>query len=225
MEETLEEKLEVDIRREFQLERMILFSDAVFAIVITLMAIDIKVPEAEKKYTSDELLHHVKLLIPTILAYAVSFVVIGITWYRHLQIFGRLKDYDKGLVICNLVLLFSIGLFPFGASMVSHPNNILLPYIIYFIVTILTMGSQNFLHYYIFYIRPTLLHSPPTGNELIKVKKGMLLVAAFCISMVVVTILYYRIENPEAKPFAMMALFLVPICKKILDRKMKVKEY
>jgi len=116
MEDAVEEKLETDIKREFQLERMILFSDAVFAIVITLMAIEIKIPEQETKYTSDELLHHIKLLVPTILAYCVSFFFIGITWYRHLQIFGRLKDYDKGLVICNLALLFCIGLFPFGAS-------------------------------------------------------------------------------------------------------------
>src|SRR6186713_1380214 len=91
-----------EIRKEFQLERMILFSDAVFAIVITLMAIEIKLPETEGEhhpFRFEEMRRH---LTPVLLSYAVSFFFIGMVWYQHLKIFSLLKTYDKGLVIRNL---------------------------------------------------------------------------------------------------------------------------
>src|SRR3954468_5259568 len=88
-----------EIKKEFQLERMILFSDAVFAIVITLMAIEIRMPETEGKLLAEQLPETLAHVAPTVLAYLVSFSFIGLIWYRHLQIFAVLKDYDKGLVI------------------------------------------------------------------------------------------------------------------------------
>src|ERR1700712_5704410 len=93
-----EEEITYDeIKKEFQLERMVLFSDAVFAIVITLMAIEIKIPETEL-LTEETLPHLLRHLLPTLLAYAVSFGFIGSIWYQHLKMFSLLKDYDKGLV-------------------------------------------------------------------------------------------------------------------------------
>jgi len=92
------EYLKEEIRREFQLERMVLFSDAVFAIVITLMAIEIHIPEAVRFHTNEELIHELLMLLPNIIAYTASFTYIGHTWYQHLQVFSLLKDYDRGLV-------------------------------------------------------------------------------------------------------------------------------
>jgi uncharacterized membrane protein len=74
-----------EIRKEFQLERMILFSDAVFAIVITLMAIEIKLPETEGSHSVDWTLSIFYLLAPTFLAYCLSFFFIGTSWYQHLS--------------------------------------------------------------------------------------------------------------------------------------------
>ena len=109
---------------EFQLERMILFSDAVFATVITLMAIDIKIPETEDfQLTPHELKHHLLHFIPIFFACAFSFFFIGRIWYAHLQLFGFLKKCNAGLVFCNLLLLFSIGLFPFAASVLVYVTN------------------------------------------------------------------------------------------------------
>src|SRR5436190_10651894 len=93
------EYLKEEIRREFQLERMVLFSDAVFAIVITLMAIEIHIPESIRFHNSDELVHELVMLLPNIIAYAASFFYIGYTWYQHLEVFSLLKDYDRGLVV------------------------------------------------------------------------------------------------------------------------------
>src|SRR5436190_3557838 len=106
------EYLKDEIRKEFQLERMILFSDAVFAIVMTLMAIEIRLPEngpLNVETLPNQLMH----LLPVIIAYAATFFFIGSTWYEHLRVFSFLKDYDKGLVVRNLIMLFFIGLFSF----------------------------------------------------------------------------------------------------------------
>jgi uncharacterized membrane protein len=220
MEDAVEQKLEGDIKREFQLERMILFSDAVFAIVITLMAIEIKVPESEKKYTSEEFLHHFKMLIPTIIAYVVSFVFIGLTWYRHLQIFGKLKDYDKGLIICNLVLLFFIGLFPFGASLVSRPNSIILPYALYFIIVFASIMAQHILIYYIYH-HPSLLSALPTRTEKQKLRIGFITLCCFAAAMITAGVLFSVIDNPEFKTLPMVILLIVPIVKNYLEKKEK----
>src|SRR6186713_1122876 len=95
-----------EIRKEFQLDRMVLFSDAVFAIVITLMAIEIRLPHLEGELTHEILVSQIMHLIPVILAYAGSFLFIGNSWYHHLQTFSLLKDYDRGLVMRNLLMLF-----------------------------------------------------------------------------------------------------------------------
>ena len=58
------EYMKEEIRKEFQLERMVLFSDAVFAIVITLMAIEIRVPDLARNTSSDILTHELVKLIP-----------------------------------------------------------------------------------------------------------------------------------------------------------------
>src|SRR6187455_1220581 len=111
-----------EIRKEFQLERMILFSDAVFAIGITLMAIEIKLPE-HADYSPDALPYEILKLVPLFIAYAASFFFIGKIWYDHLKIFSLLKDYDTGLVVRNMFMLFFIGLFPFSLTLVSRLQN------------------------------------------------------------------------------------------------------
>ncbi|MEO5572513.1 MAG: TMEM175 family protein [Bacteroidia bacterium] len=86
-----------EIRKEFQLERMILFSDTVFATVMTLMAIEIRFPE-NSSITAETLPKELIHLMPVLVAYTAAFFFIGSTWYEHLRIFSLLKDYDKGLV-------------------------------------------------------------------------------------------------------------------------------
>jgi uncharacterized membrane protein len=93
MNEEIENMISRDeIKTEFQLERMILFSDAVFAIVITLMAIEIKIPESNEKLNQVTLLKSVAHLVPTIASYMVSFFFIGRIWYEHLKIFSLVKS-------------------------------------------------------------------------------------------------------------------------------------
>lgn len=102
--QTSEEKA---IHKEFELERIILFSDAVFAIAITLLIIEIKFPEnADLKN-----LHGAALLItfkPVIIQFStfiISFLIIGMYWFRHLQLCKYLKSYNNKVIFHNLLFL------------------------------------------------------------------------------------------------------------------------
>jgi uncharacterized membrane protein len=88
-------------RKQFQLERMILFSDAVFAIVITLLVIEIRVPENNLKglMPSGELLHRLWDLVPHFLGFIMSFLVVSIFWQTHHRTFGYVTNYDTKLTV------------------------------------------------------------------------------------------------------------------------------
>ncbi|MDN3580755.1 TMEM175 family protein [Mucilaginibacter flavus] len=112
-------KEEEEIKHEFQLERVILFSDAVFAIIITIMVIDIKLPESIVHADAKHIKQAIIDLLPRFTAYLLSFSLIGNFWYGHLRIFSILKNYNRGLIIINLLFLFFISLFPFSVSLVA----------------------------------------------------------------------------------------------------------
>lgn len=107
---------EEEIKKEFQLERIIFFSDAVFAIIITIMILDVKLPEDLVHPTEAESKNALLHILPKLIAYFVSFWMIGNFWMRHLKLFSFLKDYTFQLIVLNLLFLFSISLFPFALS-------------------------------------------------------------------------------------------------------------
>src|ERR1700744_5620289 len=107
---------ENEIKKEFQLERLIFFSDAVFAIIITIMILDVKLPEQLIHPTEDESKQAFIDILPKVIAYAFSFCIVGSFWMRHLKIFSFRKDYHVQLIALNLLFLFSVSLFPFALS-------------------------------------------------------------------------------------------------------------
>lgn len=152
-----------DLHKEFELERIILFSDAVFAIAITLLIIEIKFPELPENYKEGFSL--LKMFGPTIAHFAgflVSFILIGFSWARHLTTFRYLKKYDTGLIIRNLVCLLFIVAFPFSAEGITHARpSFMFPMIIY-IGNITFVAISHFaLAHYIFKQKP---HLSTTGH-------------------------------------------------------------
>lgn len=110
-------KAESAENRTFQLERVILFSDAVFAIAITLLVIEIKVPALHGEgATAAALAHELFLLLPKALGFLVSFALIGIYWTRHHYLFGFVADYTPRLLVLNLGFLLSIVCMPFSTG-------------------------------------------------------------------------------------------------------------
>src|ERR1700730_1545330 len=113
-------QLHNELKKEFQLERLILFSDAVFAIAITLLIIEIKVPDIHENVSDQVLLQALAHLIPKFIGFIISFLLIGLYWSIHHRMFGFVTSYDRKLLFLNLMFLFFIVLMPFSTGFYSE---------------------------------------------------------------------------------------------------------
>src|SRR5690242_3238894 len=107
-------QLHNELRKEFQLERMILFSDAVFAIAITLLAIDIKIPQVSRDTVTDgQLWQKLREISPKFIGFLISFFLIGQYWRVHHRLFGFVINFNERVIWLNLLFLLAIVLMPF----------------------------------------------------------------------------------------------------------------
>ncbi|MCT9006155.1 TMEM175 family protein [Streptomyces sp. NPDC054766] len=93
------------------------FSDGVFAIAITLLILEIKVPEAGEH---GGLWHALGQQWPSYAAYVVSFLVIGIMWINHHQVFSYVARVDRTLMFLNLLLLMVVAAIPWPTAMLAE---------------------------------------------------------------------------------------------------------
>ena len=210
-----------EIKKEFQLERMILFSDAVFAIVITLMAIEIRIPETSERLEGDFLKKELLHLVPVVAAYIVSFFFIGSIWYQHLKIFSLVKDYDKGLVVRNLLLLFFVGLFPFSASLITRSKGTSVAFFVYLGIILCCMISQFVLQHYIVIKRPALRINTNFSEHLKELKRRQILVIGFSIAFVLCVSTFTLFKDPDIRSLAPLWIVPVVIIYRLLGRKRK----
>jgi uncharacterized membrane protein len=105
-----------------ELERTIYFSDAVFAIAITLLVLDLKLPEVSQEQLKSELPGLVLGLGPKFLSFVVTFLVIGFYWLAHHRMFHFIDRYDGRLLWINLLFLMSVAFLPFPTSVFSQAS-------------------------------------------------------------------------------------------------------
>jgi uncharacterized membrane protein len=95
--------------------RLEAFSDGVFAIVITLLILDVRFPP-DKPLTLETL----RGVAPHVLAFALSFVIVGVYWVSHHNMMYFIKQVDRQLLWLNLVLLLLIVFIPFPAGLLGQ---------------------------------------------------------------------------------------------------------
>src|SRR4051795_5303567 len=95
--------------------RLEAFSDGVFAIAITLLVLEIHVPEDPEHGLARALLHQ----WPSYASYVVSFFVIGVIWINHHAVFEHLARADRPLMGLNLFLLLWIVLIPWSTDLMA----------------------------------------------------------------------------------------------------------
>lgn len=102
-----------------QLERMAFFSDAVFAIAMTLLVVEVKLPHIPRM--EDALLAHALLtLLPSYIGFLVSFLVLARFWVSHHLTLGEMRATSPMLMWANLFLLLAVAFTPFPTAIVAE---------------------------------------------------------------------------------------------------------
>src|SRR5262245_59450343 len=107
--------------------RLEAFSDGVIAILITIMVLELKVPEGED-------LHALLSLTPVMLTYVLSFVFLGIYWNNHHHMFQAVSHANGTILWANLHLLFWLSLVPVATAWMGENHWAALPTAVYGIV-------------------------------------------------------------------------------------------
>jgi uncharacterized membrane protein len=117
------EEREVDERARELLERLhdparvLALSDGVFAILITLLVLEIHVPELTQGHSLNQALAEIR---PSLVAFVISFILAGMYWVGHRDLFALIRRIDRGLVWLNILYLLPLCLLPFAAGLLGR---------------------------------------------------------------------------------------------------------
>ncbi len=101
----------------YESERLIAFTDGVMAVAITLLVLDLKLPEG---LSDTDLYVAIPALAHTMWCYVLSFLVIGLLWMAHHNQFAHIRRVDGALMWLNLFFLMAVALIPFTTSVMSE---------------------------------------------------------------------------------------------------------
>src|SRR5277367_4933536 len=121
-------------------ERLEAFSDGVFAVALTVLVLEIKIPAG----IDWQALHDLR---PTFFSYVLSFIYIGIYWNNHHHLFAATHKIDAGVMWSNLYLLFWLTLFPFGTGWMDGSHFAARPTAVYGFILLMAAIAYSILQH------------------------------------------------------------------------------
>ena len=106
-------------------------TDGVFAIVMTLLVLELSIPVISEASESKDITKSLLEMWPTYISYVMSFLILGLFWLHHTALYNYIKLSDGRLAILNLLFLMFVSLIPFTSSLVALHWNKQLPVILY----------------------------------------------------------------------------------------------
>jgi uncharacterized membrane protein len=111
--------------------RLEALTDGIFAVAMTLLVIELKLPEHSGPRDPSELVPGLVRLIPTLIAWITSFFVLAIFWFTHHRLFHYVRVVDAKLLWLNIVYLCFVSLMPFSSALVGEYGRLLLAQCLY----------------------------------------------------------------------------------------------
>jgi uncharacterized membrane protein len=204
-------------KSDFQLERLIMFNDGIFAIAITILVYEIKVP-ALTTFTDHALLQTLAAAPFKFFGFLMSFVIIGHFWSVHHRIFGYIKKTTPYLFWVNLGFLFSIAVLPFSSGLFgeySAHTEMHVPYLVY-AVNMCFVGAMN-LWLWLFVSDPKkdlLTHKISKARIQLGVARSLVIPCVFLLSLFL---------SLYSSVLARCSLILIPVILKWGMRKLEHK--
>ncbi len=149
-------------------DRVVFVSDGVFAIVMTILVLEIKVPH---NLSHESFRRALEDLRPTAGAWIISFLMTGMFWVAHRDIFARVSDVNRDLVWLNLLFLLPVAMLPFAASVLGEYPNERVALQLYSAVAIAVSTMRFVLYWYV--VRHPKLLWPQSGQR--RLEEGFLL--------------------------------------------------
>ena len=106
-------------------------TDGIYAVAMTLLVIDLKLPDLASIQSSADLLGALADLVPKATAWVISFFVLAVFWVGHHRVFGYVRRADARLVWLNLVQLSAVSLMPFSCALVGEKGAYLPAQVVY----------------------------------------------------------------------------------------------
>jgi uncharacterized membrane protein len=124
-------------------DRAAALSDAVFAVALTLLVLDLRVPDLGSLQTEARLQSAVLSTLPSIFSFLLSFGVVALYWISHHRLFEARRRYDHGFVYLNFLFLLTVCFIPFPTGIIGHYGQLRTAAVIYALslaATGLTLG-------------------------------------------------------------------------------------
>jgi len=178
------------------------FSDGVFAIVITLLVLEIKVPELSGHAVDGELLRALIALWPKFASFIISFVVVGVYWVAHHYAFHHIKHADRSLIWINNLFLLCVVFIPFPTALLGTYIGDRVAVIAYGLTLIVVGLSLGVLWWYGEYHQRTIgQHIDPA---MIRHARRLIWTPPFCYVLAIVVAFVYT-------PAALVIYALIPL--------------
>ena len=106
-------------------------TDGIYAVAMTLLVIELKLPTHDTVHSADELIGAVVLLRPKFIAWLISFLVLAVFWLRHHHLFQIVRHVDGTLIALNIVQLGLVCLMPFSSALSGEFGRVMFSQIFY----------------------------------------------------------------------------------------------
>ena len=114
-----DERRRQHIERQGDITRILALSDGVFAIVLTLLVLEIRVPDLSGDEGLGDALREIR---PSFVAFLISFIVVANAWARHRDLFALIRRADRTVVWLNLLYMLPLAILPFGTALLARYN-------------------------------------------------------------------------------------------------------
>ncbi|MDW5596912.1 TMEM175 family protein [Conexibacter stalactiti] len=195
-------------------ERVVAFSDGVFAIAITLLVLGLDVPDLPESRAPDELAGALRDLGPQVASYFIGFAVIGAFWLGHHRFFEQLRRFDSTLLLLNLAFLAFISLMPFTTGVFGRYGEVEAAVILYAANVVAASGFDTAMLWIA--LRRELL--PPAALA----HPGLMLLSNVLPALVFLCSIPVAFVDPGIAPYVWIALFVVsPLLVRTISRRVE----
>ncbi len=182
MDEDAQTGFDAREQRNASAGRLLAFTDGVFAIIITILVLELKVPDLTSGQSLRESLVEMR---PTFMAFIISFLLVGMYWVGHRSSFAQVRYIDRNTIWLNLLFLLPVALVPFVSAVLgeyeSEPTALHLYGLVLITATLLRLALDSYI-----YRHPGLLWQQSSGRvRRVAITAGAAPLVVYVVAMVV----------------------------------------